>query len=125
MSFNGKINFNLSPKGDVLALLSAICWGFYSLFLTIINKKGYNTIAITRKIFFYAILFMLPLMIMGLFSKNPNSAAYVELSGSLNAERFSSVFARRYLTSVISGTASSAAAEGVGARKSATKSEIV
>ena len=92
VSFNGKINFNLSPKGDVLALLSAICWGFYSLFLTIINKKGYNTIAITRKIFFYAILFMLPLMIRGLFSKNPNSAAYVELSGSLNAERFSSVF---------------------------------
>ena len=75
VSFNGKINFNLSPKGDFLALLSAICWGFYSLFLTVINKKGYNTIAITRKIFFYAILFMLPLMIMGLFSKNPNSAA--------------------------------------------------
>lgn len=92
VSFNGKINFNLSPKGDFLALLSAICWGFYSLFLTVINKKGYNTIAITRKIFFYAILFMLPLMIMGLFSKNPNSAAYVELSLSLNVERFSSVF---------------------------------
>ena len=92
VSFNGKINFNLSPKGDFLALLSAICWGFYSLFLTVINKKGYNTIAITRKIFFYAILFMLPLMIMGLFSKDSNSAAYAELSGSLNAERFSSVF---------------------------------
>ena len=92
VSFNGKINFNLSPKGDFLALLSAVCWGFYSLFLTVINKKGYNTIAITRKIFFYAILFMLPLMIMGLFSKDSNSAAYVELSGSLNAERFSSVF---------------------------------
>ena len=27
-----------------------------------------------------------------LFSKNPNSTAYVELSPSLNAERFSSVF---------------------------------
>jgi drug/metabolite transporter (DMT)-like permease len=89
--FNGKINFKLNPKGDILALFSAICWGFYSLFLTMINKKGYNTILITRKIFFYAILFMLPLMIWGIFSENPKSTAYVELSASLNAERFSSI----------------------------------
>lgn len=91
VSFNGKINFNLSPKGDILALISAICWGFYSLFLTMINKKGYNTILITRKIFFYAILFMIPLMICGVFAENPKSTAYVELSASLNAERFSSI----------------------------------
>ena len=90
VSFNGKINFNLSPKGDILALISAICWGFYSLFLTMINKKGYNTILITRKIFFYAILFMIPLMICGVFAENPKSTAYVELSSILNAERFSS-----------------------------------
>lgn len=91
VSFNGKINFNLNPKGDILALISAICWGFYSLFLTMINKKGYNTILITRKIFFYAILFMIPLMICGVFAENPKSTAYVELSASLNAERFSSI----------------------------------
>ena len=91
VSFNGKINFNLSPKGDILALISAICWGFYSLFLTMINKKGYNTILITRKIFFYAILFMTPLMICGVFAENPKSTAYVELSSILNAERFSSI----------------------------------
>ena len=91
VSFNGKINFNLSSKGDILALISAICWGFYSLFLTMINKKGYNTILITRKIFFYAILFMIPLMICGVFAENPKSTAYVELSSILNAERFSSI----------------------------------
>ena len=89
--FNGKINFNLNPKGDILALTSAICWGFYSLFLTMINKKGHNTILITRKIFFYAILFMIPLMICGVFAENPKSTAYVELSSILNAERFSSI----------------------------------
>ncbi|MEE0998519.1 MAG: DMT family transporter, partial [Treponemataceae bacterium] len=74
VSFNGKLNFNLSPKGDILALISAICWGFYSLFVTIINKKGYNTIGITRKIFFYALIFMIPLMTCGIFAKNPESA---------------------------------------------------
>ncbi len=91
VSFNGKINFNLSPKGDILALLSAICWGFYSLFITLINRSQHNTIAITRKIFFYAILFMLPIMFFGVFSKNPQSVTYVELSAQLNAERFSSI----------------------------------
>jgi drug/metabolite transporter (DMT)-like permease len=91
VSFNGKINFNLSPKGDIIALLSAICWGFYSLFITIINKGQHNTIAITRKIFFYAILFMIPIMIFGIFSNNPKSITYVELSSQLNAERFSSI----------------------------------
>ena len=35
---------------------------------------------------------MIPLMIIGIFSKNPSSAAYVELSLSQNIERFSSAF---------------------------------
>lgn len=90
VSFNGKLNFNLSPKGDILALISAICWGFYSLFVTIINRKGYNTICVTRKIFFYALIFMIPLMICGFFTKNPESATYVELDGTLNKIRFTS-----------------------------------
>ena len=92
VSFNGKVNFNLSPKGDVLALFSAICWGFYSLFLTIINKKGYSIAAITRRIFFYSLVFMIPLCIWGVIAKSPDAPAYVELSKDLNIVRFSSVF---------------------------------
>ena len=84
VSFNGKINFDLSPKGDIIALLSAICWGFYSLFITIIYKGQHYTIAITRKIFFYAILFMIPIMIFGIFSNNPKSIAnLISISCSL------------------------------------------
>ena len=92
VSFNGKINLNLSPKGDILALTASICWGFYSLLITIINKKGYDTIGITKKIFFYAIVFMIPLMIFGVFEKNPSAVVYVELSKLLNVARFSSIF---------------------------------
>ena len=92
VSFNGKINFNLSPKGDILALFSSICWGFYSLFLTMINRKPYNIIGITRKIFFYAMVFMLPLLILGILSDNPKSISYVELSKIENINRFSSIF---------------------------------
>ena len=91
VSFNGASHFNVNPKGDLLALTSAICWGFYSLFVTLINKKGYNIVVVTRKIFFYAIVWMLPLLALGIFSSNPECIAYVELSHAANALRFSSL----------------------------------
>ena len=91
VSFNGASHFNVNPKGDLLALTSAICWGFYSLFVTLINKKGYNIVVVTRKIFFYAIVWMLPLLVLGIFSSNPEGIAYVELSHAANALRFSSL----------------------------------
>ena len=90
VSLNGSGHFNVSPKGDLLALTSAMCWGFYTLFVTLMNKKGYNIIIITRKIFFYAIVWMLPLLVLGIFSSNPEGISYVELSATANAERFSS-----------------------------------
>ena len=91
VSFNGASHFNVNPKGDLLALTSAMCWGFYSLFVTLINKKGYNIVVVTRKIFFYAIVWMLPLLVLGIFSSNPEGIAYVELSHAANALRFSSL----------------------------------
>lgn len=90
VSLNGSSHFNVSPKGDLLALTSAVCWGFYSLFVTLINKRGYNIIIVTRKIFFYAVVWMLPLLVLGIFFSNPEGISYVELSASLNEARFSS-----------------------------------
>ena len=63
--FNGKLELEFNPIGDLLALLSAICWGFYSLFVSLINRKNYDPVCATRRIFFYAVLFMLPLMLAG------------------------------------------------------------
>ena len=37
--FNGKTELKLNPKGDFLALFAGVCWGFYSLFVSLINKK--------------------------------------------------------------------------------------
>ncbi len=63
--FNGQTALELNPKGDMLALFSAICWGFYSLFVSIINKKKYDPICATRRVFFFAVLFMIPLCLAG------------------------------------------------------------
>ena len=66
VTLNGSYEFSLSPKGDLLALGSAICWGFYSLFVSKINSLGHGNFASTRRIFFWALIFMIPLAVYGL-----------------------------------------------------------
>ena len=60
---NGNKTLEFNPKGDFLALSSAICWGLYSTVISIINRKNYDQICATRRIFFFAVLMMIPLMI--------------------------------------------------------------
>lgn len=59
ISFNGSVNLKLNPLGDVLAILAAAVWGFYSVLTRKISNYGYNTIQSTRRMFFYGILFMM------------------------------------------------------------------
>lgn len=62
ISFNGNLNFNLNPIGDILALLAAIVWALYSILTRIISSFNYPTLLTTRRIFTYGILFMLPIV---------------------------------------------------------------
>ena len=59
MVFNGSVILKISPLGDLLTLLAALSWAFYSL---IIRKMigRYPTVFITRKIFFYGVLTIFP-----------------------------------------------------------------
>ena len=50
-----------SVVGDMLALLAAFVWAFYSMALKRLNRT-YTTLFITRKLFFYGILSALPLL---------------------------------------------------------------
>lgn len=52
------MQFNLT--GDILALSAAAVWALYAVLTCKITTFGYNTILITRHIFFYGLLFMLP-----------------------------------------------------------------
>lgn len=97
VSFNGTAVLHFSPKGDFLALAAAISWGFYSLFVSIINGKGYSTLPATRRIFFWAIIFMIPLVIYGYLTNNKVSSnnvnqftkeCSVSLDATLNATRW-------------------------------------
>ena len=52
-----------SIVGDMLAVLAAVVWAFYSMALKKLNRT-YTTLFITRKLFFYGILSALPLLAM-------------------------------------------------------------
>ncbi len=59
ISLNGA-QLSLNPMGDLLALLAALVWACYSVLTRKISSFGCNTVLVTRRIFFYGLLFMLP-----------------------------------------------------------------
>ena len=59
ISFNGS-HLQLNPVGDLLALSAAGVWAFYSVLTRKISDLGYPTLLVTRRTFFYGIIFMIP-----------------------------------------------------------------
>lgn len=49
--------------GDLLTLLAATVWGLYSLLADKLSAYGYSNLKVTRRIFFYGVIFLLPLII--------------------------------------------------------------
>ena len=56
---NGHFVLHLSPLGDTLAFGACLCWAVYSLLMKSVTKR-YSTFFITRKVFFYGLLTILP-----------------------------------------------------------------
>ncbi|MBR6141427.1 MAG: DMT family transporter [Bacteroidaceae bacterium] len=63
VELNGHFVLHLSPTGDALAFAACLCWAAYSL-LMIPACKRYDTMFITRKLFFYGLVTMIPYYIM-------------------------------------------------------------
>lgn len=60
--FNGNFVLQLSPLGDILSLLAAFSWAFYGLIMRKVNAR-YPVVFVTRKVFFYGLLTILPVFI--------------------------------------------------------------
>lgn len=67
VSFTGGVEgITLGSPGDLIALAAAATWGVYSIAVKRIADLGYETIAATKRIFAWGILFMVPaLFLMG------------------------------------------------------------
>lgn len=59
---NGQLILHLNPRGDILALTASLTWAFYSLIIKRLSKN-YNTLFITRKVFAYGLLTIIPYII--------------------------------------------------------------
>ena len=62
IAFNGSQILQLNPLGDALAAAAAVAWAFYSICMRKIGEFRYNTVLCTRRVFFYGLLMMLPLL---------------------------------------------------------------
>lgn len=56
---NGHFVLHLSPIGDMLALGACLCWAVYSLLMKPASQR-YSTLFITRKVFFYGLVTIIP-----------------------------------------------------------------
>ena len=56
---NGRFVLHLSPVGDALAFTACMCWAVYSLLMKSVTGL-YSAAFITRKVFFYGMLTILP-----------------------------------------------------------------
>ncbi len=56
---NGRFVLHLSPVGDALAFTACMCWAVYSLLMKSVTDN-YSAAFITRKVFFYGVLTILP-----------------------------------------------------------------
>lgn len=61
ISYKGA-GIRINPTGDFLAFLAAVSWACYSVLTKKISGFGYNSIQVTRKVFAYGIIFMVPEM---------------------------------------------------------------
>lgn len=62
ISYNGSSSVQINPVGDILAFLAAAAWAVYSIITRKISELGYPTVQTTRRVFFYGLLWMLPML---------------------------------------------------------------
>lgn len=58
---NGHFVLRISPRGDLLALAACLCWAVYSLLIRNVSGR-YGSLFITRKVFAYGLLTILPVI---------------------------------------------------------------
>lgn len=62
INVNSGAVLRLNPLGDLLAVLAALTWAFYSILTRRIGQMGYDTTLATRRIFGWGLLLMLPVL---------------------------------------------------------------
>lgn len=57
-------SFHFSLIGDLLSIAAALCWASYSILMSQMTTD-YGTVFVTRKVFFYGLLTIIPFLLLG------------------------------------------------------------
>lgn len=79
---NGRFVLHLSPRGDLLALAAAWLWVFYSMIIKRLADRN-PALFITRKVFFYGLLTILPVFAFRPFAATAELLARPAVWGNL------------------------------------------
>ncbi|MDO7252997.1 DMT family transporter [Helicobacter cappadocius] len=82
--YKGDSPVHINPLGDILCILAGLCWSIYTILLEKLFKtqKNIHTLAITKKIFFYGVIFSsMTLFVEGI---NPSLDRFLNLKDILN-----------------------------------------
>lgn len=82
ISFGGQEEVRVNPLGDLMALGAALSWAFYMAITKRIEGFGHSTIQTTRRIFFYGLLFSVPVLLYNGF--NTDMTRFLHLPNLLN-----------------------------------------
>lgn len=63
ISFSGADGVEMNLVGDLLCVAGAIGWGIYSILTKKLSGYGYPVILATRRMFFYGLVFMIPVYV--------------------------------------------------------------
>jgi drug/metabolite transporter (DMT)-like permease len=63
VTLNGNMMLKLNPLGDILAFLAGCSWALYCVIMRKIMATGHHPAVITRKVFFYGLVTMLPFLL--------------------------------------------------------------
>lgn len=75
LSFGKEASLQINPVGDLLGVAAAVIWAVYSILSKKISGYGYDTILATRRIFFYGLVFMVPISFSMGFHVEPRDLA--------------------------------------------------
>lgn len=82
LSISSGAAFAINPLGDFLAVVAAVIWAVYSTLTRKISSFGYPTIPATRRIFFYGLVFMIPVLFVMDF--HVEASAFLQMDNLLN-----------------------------------------
>lgn len=80
--FNGEFILRLNPIGDVLTLGASVMWVIYSIIVLRLQGK-YHPLMLTRKVFFYGVLTLLPYFAVEPFSVDWEQLLQPVVAGNL------------------------------------------